>query len=205
MFLRKNFFYLLTFYFFFTSYYAIVHPLRPRQSHRRLLISIGAIWFFSALFSLPTLLYSDTIEVPVGGGYGSGHEGENGEGQVEEFTSLASDYFRRNLSGNSASDSWFPSSLLMNVLASSQKTIPFSENGSTSESNETSFSTSSTLTAQPWVSNSGSRTSGSLDFRFSLDNSQSGENSNFLQPATRTLCLLRWPDGDAGFSRYEFM
>lgn len=190
-----------------------MHPLRPRQSHRRLLLSIGAIWLFSALFSLPTLLYSETIEFS-SGGYGpnildqtdSSPSTSSSSSSSSVADSLsAADYFRSgNFSGGSSGGgeaNWLPSSLLINVLQQSPTTSPgvmalngttrgllFGEHGKQQQQQQ--------LTSPEVI-------------RFELDHSD--QNSLYqhhqLRRAapSRTLCLLRWPDGVSGFSHYEFM
>ena len=176
-----------------------MHPLRPRQSHRRLLLSIGAIWLFSALFSLPTLLYSETIE------FSSGGYGPNILDQTDSSPSTSSDYFRSgNFSGGRSGGgeaNWLPSSLLINVLQQSPTTSPgvMALNGTTRE----------LLFGEHGKQQQQQQLTSPEVIRFELDHSD--QNSLYqhhqLRRAapSRTLCLLRWPDGVSGFSHYEFM
>ena len=188
--LHKNFSFSLflinfsCFLYAFQRYYAIVHPLRPRQSHRRLLVSITVIWAFSALISLPTLFYSTTVEVTIN------------ENSLESMTTLATpihDNFSKQFSTktvNSVLNNINESSTISSIYQSSDTDTILKQ---TTGNGNTGQHIPSTNVERIWLA------------LLAGQNHAVSESPIRILAQKRTLCVIHWPDGYSGFSFMEFL
>ncbi|KAH9516170.1 hypothetical protein DERF_006930 [Dermatophagoides farinae] len=166
-------------------YYAIVHPLKPRQTKRRFFCSIGTIWASSILFSLPALLYSDTEELMQSLSAETFDEVEHNELSLLPFKSS---------NNNSTNESWL---FTMNLLSTTETSVfnTIVDNATLNYlSNQLFQSTTTSTTTMTTTTTTTSAKNESID--------PLGHGSHVF---VRTLCIMRWPDGVSGFSTYEFL
>ena len=166
-------------------YYAIVHPLKPRQTKRRFFCSIGTIWASSILFSLPALLYSDTEELMQSLSAETFDEVEHNELSLLPFKSS---------NNNSTNESWL---FTMNLLSTTETSVfnTIVDNATLNYlSNQLFQSTTTSTTTMTTTTTTTSAKNESID--------PFGHGSHVF---VRTLCIMRWPDGVSGFSTYEFL
>ena len=168
-------------------YYAIVHPLKPRQTKRRFFCSIGAIWTSSILFSLPALLYSDTEDLI----QSLSTETFDDDVGHDELSLLPFESY------NSTNASWF---FTMNFLSTTETSVfnTIIDNATLNYLSNQLFQSSSSATSTTIMTTGKKTPSNSKTFE-TLDH---GSSSPIF---IRTLCIMRWPDGVSGFSTYEFL
>nr|XP_027197087.1 uncharacterized protein LOC113791498 isoform X1 [Dermatophagoides pteronyssinus] len=170
-------------------YYAIVHPLKPRQTKRRFFCSIGAIWTSSILFSLPALLYSDTEDL-IQSLSTETFDDDDVVGH-DELSLLPFESY------NSTNASWF---FTMNFLSTTETSVfnTIIDNATLNYLSNQLFQSSSSATSTTIMTTGKKTPSNSKTFE-TLDH---GSSSPIF---IRTLCIMRWPDGVSGFSTYEFL